>query len=62
MNCGKRFYIYGKEEEAINKLSDAIISLRMLEYPCEIPSIWKMIQERAKCCSEPNISIVKWKC
>ena len=60
--CGSHFYVYGKEEEAFNARFDAILLLRSSGYMAERPNAWKIVQERAKCCNKPDISIVKWRC
>lgn len=60
-NCGKRFYIHGEAEVLFNRLSDAALYLRMMGYKGVDVPIWKVIQNRAKCCDSPDINIVSWK-
>jgi len=61
-SCGKHFYIYGIAEKAFNDRFDSNLRLRSKGYKLEIPSVWKSVQNRAKCCGKPNVSIVKWEC
>ena len=60
LECEKRFYISGEAEALFNKLSDAAVYLRLLGYRGADGSIWRVVQDRAKCCDSPNITTVLW--
>jgi len=60
--CGRHFYIYGSVEKAFNDRFDVNLFLRSKGYKVELPSTWETIQNRARCCNNPNIHIVKWEC
>ena len=60
--CNKRFYVTGTAERALNDLVDAATLLTFEGYKNLGIGAWRVVQKRAKCCSNPSIIIVKWKC
>jgi len=62
LNCNKRFYVTGTAEKALRDLVDAVIELENEGYTNNSIGAWKIIQNRAKCCPNPSIFIVKWTC
>lgn len=61
-SCNKRFYITGIAEEALGDLVDAATTLVFEGYNNIEVSAWRVVQKRAKCCHNPNITIVEWSC
>lgn len=58
-NCGKAFYIYGRAGDYLGKLLDARVILKHYGYYTEnIPSPYEIIQDRAKCCDNPDLSVI----
>lgn len=56
-HCGKLFYIHGVAGEHMGKLVDARYVLGRQGYDVkDVPLPWKLVQSRARCCDNPNVS------
>ena len=60
LRCGKRFYIPPKDEELFNTYSDAALRLRLAGYKGAHGTVWRILEDRAKCCKDPDISLDTW--
>lgn len=60
--CGKRFYIHGIAEVLFNEFHTAALKLRSIGYKSAGIPVWKIVEDRAKCCERPNIFCVAWEC